>query len=170
MGFPRQEYWSGLPFLFPRDLPYPRIKPVSPDWQMDSLLLSHLGSPQATIERHNQLQLNEVSYTFVITQTLGWIMKNLTLLFDVWLQTAFRPQPSLSPCTPLSGKAKKKASVLSPFVMARVSNHKPPPTHRNCHHSPNSNYNQNPQSVFLCSLKPFLDQLGRSGCSPQKAP
>ena len=30
MGFPRREYWSGLPFPFPGDLPYPGIKPVSP--------------------------------------------------------------------------------------------------------------------------------------------
>ena len=30
MGFPRQEYWSGLPFLSPGDLPNPGIKPVSP--------------------------------------------------------------------------------------------------------------------------------------------
>ena len=29
-GFPRQEYWSGLPFLPPTDLPNPRIKPKSP--------------------------------------------------------------------------------------------------------------------------------------------
>ena len=29
MGFPRQEYWSGLPFPSPRDLPNPGIKPVS---------------------------------------------------------------------------------------------------------------------------------------------
>ena len=29
MGFPRQEYWSGLPFPFPRDLPDPGIKPIS---------------------------------------------------------------------------------------------------------------------------------------------
>ena len=28
-GFPRQEYWSWLPFLPPRDLPNPGIKPVS---------------------------------------------------------------------------------------------------------------------------------------------
>ena len=26
MGFPRQEYWSGLPFPSPGDLPDPRIK------------------------------------------------------------------------------------------------------------------------------------------------
>ena len=30
MGFPRQEYWSGLPFPSPRDLPVPGIEPESP--------------------------------------------------------------------------------------------------------------------------------------------
>ena len=30
MGFPRQEYWSGLPFPSPRDLPNPGTEPVSP--------------------------------------------------------------------------------------------------------------------------------------------
>ena len=29
IGFPRQEYWSGLPFPPPGDLPKPRIKPRS---------------------------------------------------------------------------------------------------------------------------------------------
>ena len=38
MGFPRQEYWSGLPFPSPEDLPDPRIKPGSPALQADSLL------------------------------------------------------------------------------------------------------------------------------------
>ena len=30
MGFSRQEYWSGLQFPPPGDLPYPGIKPASP--------------------------------------------------------------------------------------------------------------------------------------------
>ena len=30
MGFPRQKYWSGLPFPSPGDLPNPGIKPISP--------------------------------------------------------------------------------------------------------------------------------------------
>ena len=30
ISFPRQEYWSGLPFPSPGDLPYPGIKPRSP--------------------------------------------------------------------------------------------------------------------------------------------
>ena len=29
MGFPRQEYWSELPFFYPGDLPDPGIKPMS---------------------------------------------------------------------------------------------------------------------------------------------
>ena len=30
MGFPRQEYWNGLPFPSPEDLPDPGIEPASP--------------------------------------------------------------------------------------------------------------------------------------------
>ena len=44
VGFCRQEYWSGLPFPSPGDLPDPGIKPESPAWQVDSLPLSHLES------------------------------------------------------------------------------------------------------------------------------
>ena len=38
MGFSRQEYWSGLPFPSPGDLPDPGIKPEFPALQADSLL------------------------------------------------------------------------------------------------------------------------------------
>ena len=44
MGFSRQEYWSGLPFPSPGDLPDPGIEPRSPALQVDSLPLSHQGS------------------------------------------------------------------------------------------------------------------------------
>ena len=36
--FSRQEYWSGLPFPSPGDLPVPGIEPVSPALQADSLI------------------------------------------------------------------------------------------------------------------------------------
>ena len=45
MGFSRQEYWRGLPFPAPRDLPHPGNEPRSPALQADSLPLSRLGSP-----------------------------------------------------------------------------------------------------------------------------
>ena len=46
MGFPRHEYWSGLPFPPPGDRLDPWIKPVSPKspaLQVDFLTLSHHG-------------------------------------------------------------------------------------------------------------------------------
>ena len=48
MGFPRQEYWSGLPFPSQGDLPDPGDNLhllLSPALQTDSLPLSHLESP-----------------------------------------------------------------------------------------------------------------------------
>ena len=44
MGFPRQEYWSGLAFPTAGDLPNPRMEPMSPAFQADSVLLSHQRS------------------------------------------------------------------------------------------------------------------------------
>ena len=44
MGFSRQEYWSGLPFPSPGDLPDPGIESVSPALAENSLPLSHQGS------------------------------------------------------------------------------------------------------------------------------
>ena len=49
MEFSRQEYWSGLPFPPPGDLPNPGIKPVFPALQVDFFFfffyyLSHQGA------------------------------------------------------------------------------------------------------------------------------
>ena len=43
MGFPRQEYGNGLPFLSPRDRPNPGIEPRSPALLGDSLLTEPPG-------------------------------------------------------------------------------------------------------------------------------
>ena len=53
MGFPRQEYWSGLPFPSPGDLLDPGIKPRSPALQVDSLPSEPPGNPIV-----NQLYFN----------------------------------------------------------------------------------------------------------------
>ena len=37
MGFLKQEYWSGLPFPLPGDLPSAGIEPGSPELQADAL-------------------------------------------------------------------------------------------------------------------------------------
>ena len=40
MGLSRQEYWSGLPFPSPGDLPDPGMEPVSPALKVNSLPLT----------------------------------------------------------------------------------------------------------------------------------
>ena len=45
MKFSRQEYWGGLPFPSPRDLPDPGIEPRSPAFQVASLPSEPPGKP-----------------------------------------------------------------------------------------------------------------------------
>ena len=47
MEFSRLEYWSGLPFPSPGDLPDPGIKPTSPAQQADTLLIEPPGKLSA---------------------------------------------------------------------------------------------------------------------------
>ena len=50
MGFFRQEYWSGLPFPSPGDLPDPGIKPESPALEADALTSEPPGKPKLYME------------------------------------------------------------------------------------------------------------------------
>ena len=49
MGFSRQEYWSGLPFPSPGDLPNPGIEYGSPALQADALSSEPPGKPQPLV-------------------------------------------------------------------------------------------------------------------------
>ena len=52
MGFSRQEYWSGLPFPPPEDLPVPGLNPLllcPLHWQADSLPLTQMGAPEFSL-------------------------------------------------------------------------------------------------------------------------
>ena len=55
MGFSRQEYWSGLPFPSPGDLPDTGIKPGSPTLEADALTSEPPGKPI------RQVQFNSVT-------------------------------------------------------------------------------------------------------------
>ena len=57
-GFFRQEYWSGLPFPSPGDLPNPGIEPRSPTLRVDSLPSEPLGKPK---HKHDALAGNQTS-------------------------------------------------------------------------------------------------------------
>ena len=67
IGFSRQEYWSGLPFLPLGDHPNPGNKlksPAFPALQADSLLLSHWGSQNnVLIEHYSNTQLLNIHHS-----------------------------------------------------------------------------------------------------------
>ena len=64
MGFSRQEYWTGLPFPSPGDLPNPGIEPQSPALQADSLLSEPPGKPQK-IHRHLKKHYSRPVISFI---------------------------------------------------------------------------------------------------------
>ena len=53
--FSRQEYWSGLPFPFPGDLPNPEIEPGSPALQADALLSEPPGDPAKLVAPESRI-------------------------------------------------------------------------------------------------------------------
>ena len=59
MEFSRQEYYSGLPFSSPGDLPNPGIKLRSPAFQADSLLSETSGKPFN--EKENNHSIDKIS-------------------------------------------------------------------------------------------------------------
>ena len=89
MGFPRQEYWSGLLFPTPEDLPNPGIPPVSPvapAVQVDSLASEPSRKPADLIfERLNKDKYIFFKKSFFLTVHLtiaaGKIKLHLTFKF-----------------------------------------------------------------------------------------
>ena len=57
LGFPRQEYWSGLPFPSPGDLPDPGSEPRSPALQADALP----SEPPEKLLLYQSVQFNSVT-------------------------------------------------------------------------------------------------------------
>ena len=73
----RQEYWSGLPFPSPGDLPDPRIKPRSTALQADSLLVELPVDMEKSGSLHGrETQEVEVAGSFLQTYPLFRIFKS----------------------------------------------------------------------------------------------
>ena len=70
MGFPRQEYWTGLPFLSLGDLPNPGIEPVSPAWAGGFFTTELPGKPIILVDRANCSP--ESLHSFIPSPGLPW--------------------------------------------------------------------------------------------------
>ena len=61
--FQGKEYWSGLPFPSPGDLPDPGLNPHILLWQADSFPLHLLGSPQSSHQAANLSTFPSISFS-----------------------------------------------------------------------------------------------------------
>ena len=71
MGFPRQEYWSGLPFPPPGDLLDPGIEPVFPALARVSIPLSHQGRSINELHNFKLLVKCKVSFFYNATEVFS---------------------------------------------------------------------------------------------------
>ena len=79
MEFFRQEYWSGLPFPSPGDLPHPRIKPQSPALQADALPSEPLDLSQEPYEQYE----NQGNMCSILNNIFNTISSNNDLTITV---------------------------------------------------------------------------------------
>ena len=111
MGFSRQEYWSGLPFPSPGDLPDPGIEPGSPAFQADALTSeppgkSRMKQQNGTMKQHwrrllrvpwtasisNQSSLKEISPEYSLEELL---LKLKLQYFDHLMRRAYSLEKTL---------------------------------------------------------------------------
>ena len=113
MGFPRQEYWSGLPFPSPGKLPDPGNEPKSPaTWEATLLwILPYCCNRHCPVHYHlpRHLQLISNWSVFIVPRSLPSILYNTEKGFQ-WLSTnSLRIQFSLLPwprrCLPSSSSS-----------------------------------------------------------------
>ena len=105
MGFSRQEYWSGFPFLSPEDLTDSGVKPGSPAFQANSLPSE---APGITLSR---VQLFATLWTvalgiFPMQSHLALKLQDLLWLLYKTLSKPFKPyfesQPALQMASALT--------------------------------------------------------------------
>ena len=107
MKFSRQEYWSGLPFLSPGDLPDPGIKPGSPALLVDTLPSQPPGKhcwdllPQKISFKVVLLIDNVLGHPRVLMQMISSVQFSHLVVSDAlrphWLQYTKLPYPSPTP-------------------------------------------------------------------------
>ena len=79
MGFPRQEYWSGLPFPSPGDLPDPGIEPASPALADGFFTTDPSGKPRLAVHSLSPVLLSAAPWAAGSREALM-----LTLSHSMW--------------------------------------------------------------------------------------
>ena len=104
MGFSRQEYWGGLLFPSPGDLPNPGIDPGSPSLQTGTLLSEPPGKSVAMTSCHNSenwLQRNGNRLTLELKAVLKTVKMTPIRPLMTNFRMTIRADCEVSACNPL---------------------------------------------------------------------
>ena len=83
VGFSRQEYWSGLPFPSPEDLPDPGIEPRSPTLQADALLSEPPGKSLILLEQKSNFSGMTPLPAVGFIKTTNASTLNISILYSI---------------------------------------------------------------------------------------
>ena len=100
-GLSRQEYWSGSPRPPPRDLPNPRIEPMSPSLQVDSLP----SEPPEKPKNPGKYRLSLLQGTFPTQESNQGLLHCRWILYQLSYQgspSMLLPQPKYFKLEPLN--------------------------------------------------------------------
>ena len=100
MGFSRQDYWSGLPFLSPGDLPDPGIESRFPTYQADALTSKPPGKPLPKLAPNYSASgwaLAEVYLSSWIPYSFQCIMLLSQHVFQIHFTESFHPETNIKP-------------------------------------------------------------------------
>ena len=78
LGFPKQEYWSGLPFPSPEELPYPGIKTASP-------ALAEFFTVESPGKSHEE----HITLLFVLSQIIVFSYMERKVMFNQYSFKSF---------------------------------------------------------------------------------
>ena len=124
MGFSRQEYWSGLPFPSPGDLPNPGIEPRSPALQADALFSEcYRGSGRRHEDKRPRGRLRFCKPQFLLLQNgdqrlvslLQLTVENCCILQFLKMVTTIFPTPQALP--PVTLPLPIKSENLTPSFL-----------------------------------------------------
>ena len=115
-GISQAEYWSGLPFPPPRDLPNPGIKLASPALQADSLLLNHQGRPFYTVVIVKACPLQLTFLNLSCCFFFFFFLRDIFIYFEQKLKSRRGPQNhplrQLHPFDPPFLEARKSLCII----------------------------------------------------------
>ena len=78
MGFPKQEYWNGVPFPSPGGLPNPGIEPTSPALADGFFTTEEPGKPSSQIVETKSHQVCRSNFQFSRNIEGSWTSESLT--------------------------------------------------------------------------------------------